>query len=263
VHCTCAGWPGVQTEQPTRCHGKSRIAADTISRWTQSNTTCRNLAFPLAWYNIAADLPKPMAPPLHPGTLQPIGPADLAPLFPMALIMQEVSTEREIEIPGRSAPDLRPVASRAALSRPPPGAGPGYACPYLLQSTKASAPLAHTEPNTAVRLRHLHKKEGTKRLSTETGAGSGIVVGHGLRLLRLECKVYMVRVSYDQKPYRRRHDGTFGAICHRQSQHRNRVRPRHSGPVIPTSTGRSELQSQRPSRFAAKDPNTKYALGAY
>ena len=166
---------------------------------------------PRAWYNIAADLPAPLSPPLHPGTHQPIGPADLAPLFPMALILQEVSGEREIEIPdpvreaysctarrrctGRTAWRRRSIRRRTSTT-----------------STRASARPGSHKPNTAIPQAFFNKEEGVTRLATETGAGQwGSALSFAGAMFGLEVKVYMVRASYDQKPYRRILMETYGA----------------------------------------------------
>ena len=216
---------------------------------------------PQAWYNIAADLPKPMAPPLHPGTLQPIGPDDLAPLFPMALILQEVSQEREIEIPGpvrqvyaqwRPAPLFRARRLEQALDTPA----------RIYYKYEGVSPAGSHKPNTAVPQAYYNKMAGTKRLSTETGAGQwGSSLAMACAFFGLECKVFMVRVSYDQKPYRRAMMETFGASV-------------TASPSIETESGRAIL-SQHPDsngslgiaiseavEVAAKDPDTKYALGS-
>jgi tryptophan synthase beta chain len=216
---------------------------------------------PQAWYNIAADLPKPMAPPLHPGTLQPIGPDDLAPLFPMALILQEISQEREIEIPGpvrqvyaqwRPAPLFRARRLEQALDTPA----------RIYYKYEGVSPAGSHKPNTAVPQAYYNKMAGTKRLSTETGAGQwGSSLAMACAFFGLECKVFMVRVSYDQKPYRRAMMETFGASV-------------TASPSIETESGRAIL-SQHPDsngslgiaiseavEVAAKDPDTKYALGS-
>jgi tryptophan synthase beta chain len=166
---------------------------------------------PLAWYNIAADLPKPMAPPLHPGTLQPLGPDDLAPLFPMSLILQEVSQEREIEIPGevrqlyaqwRPSPLFRARRLEKALDTPA----------HIYYKYEGVSPAGSHKLNTALPQAYYNKKEGTKHLSTETGAGQwGSALAMACAFFGLDCKVYMVRVSYDQKPYRRALMEAFGA----------------------------------------------------
>ena len=211
---------------------------------------------PQAWYNIAADLPKPMAPPLHPGTLQPIGPDDLAPLFPMALILQEISQEREIEIPG-------PVRQVYAQWRPAPLLEQALDTPArIYYKYEGVSPAGSHKPNTAVPQAYYNKMAGTKRLSTETGAGQwGSSLAMACAFFGLECKVFMVRVSYDQKPYRRAMMETFGASV-------------TASPSIETESGRAIL-SQHPDsngslgiaiseavEVAAKDPDTKYALGS-
>src|SRR3954467_7615883 len=166
---------------------------------------------PRAWYNIAADLPSPPPPPLHPGTHEPIGPADLAPLFPMGLILQEVSQDREVEIPD-------PVREAYALYRP----SPLYRAHRLEQALgtpahiyykyEGGSPAGSHKPNTALAQAFFNKEEGVKRLAPGRGAGQG-----GGRpsfagsMFGLEVKVYMVRASYDQKPYRRILMETYGA----------------------------------------------------
>jgi tryptophan synthase beta chain len=216
---------------------------------------------PQAWYNIAADLPKPMAPPLHPGTLKPLGPDDLAPLFPMSLIMQEVSTEREIEIPGpvrqvyaqwRPSPLFRARRLEQALDTPA----------HIYYKNEGVSPAGSHKPNTAVPQAYYNKIDGTKRLSTETGAGQwGSSLAMACAFFKMECKVYMVRVSYDQKPYRRALMEVFGASV-------------TASPSIDTEVGRAILAEHPDSNgslgiaiseaveIAAKDPNTKYALGS-
>ena len=166
---------------------------------------------PRAWYNIAADLPVPPLPPLHPGTHQPIGPDDLAPLFAMALIGQEVSAEREIEIP-------EPVRDAYRLYRP----SPLYRAHRLEKALDTPAHIYYKyegvsaagshKPNTAIPQAFYNKEQGVKRLATETGAGQwGSALAFAGALFGLEVKVYMVRASYDQKPYRRILMETYGA----------------------------------------------------
>jgi tryptophan synthase beta chain len=166
---------------------------------------------PRAWYNIAADLPVPQWPPLHPATHQPLTPDDLAPLFPMALIMQEVSTEREIEIPEpvraayaqyRPSPLVRALRLEKALDTP---------AHIYFKYEGLSAAGSH-KPNTAIAQAFYNKQEGIKRIATETGAGQwGSALAHAGAIFGLEIKVYMVRASYDQKPYRRLMMETYGA----------------------------------------------------
>ena len=166
---------------------------------------------PRAWYNITADLPGPPAPVLHPGTGQPVGPEDLAPLFPMALIGQEVSADREVEIPG-------PVREAYAMYRP----SPLYRARRLEQALDTPAhiyykyegvsPVGSHKPNTAIAQAFFNKQEGVARLATETGAGQwGSALALAGALFGLQVKVYMVRASYDQKPYRRNLMEVYGA----------------------------------------------------
>src|SRR4249919_2425372 len=168
---------------------------------------------PRAWYNILADAPSPPQPPLHPGTGQPIGPDDLAPLFPMSLIMQEVSTEREVPIP-------EPVRQVYKQWRP----SPLYRARRLERALDTSAriyykyegvsPAGSHKPNTAVPQAFYNKEAGTKRITTETGAGQwGSALAFAGALFGIEIQVFMVRVSYQQKPYRRALMETYGARC--------------------------------------------------
>jgi tryptophan synthase beta chain len=166
---------------------------------------------PKAWYNIAADLPVPQAPPLHPGTHQPLGPADLAPLFPMALIMQEVSAEREIEIPEpvralyaqyRPSPLVRALRLEKELDTPA----------HIYYKYEGGSPAGSHKPNTAIPQAFYNKEEGITRIATETGAGQwGSALAYAGAMFGVEIKVYMVRASYDQKPYRRLMMETYGA----------------------------------------------------
>jgi len=216
---------------------------------------------PQAWYNIVADLPEPMSPPLHPGTLKPLGPDDLAPLFPMSLIMQEVSTEREIEIPGevrqlyaqwRPSPLFRARRLEKALDTPA----------HIYYKYEGVSPAGSHKLNTAVAQVFYNKKDGTKHLSTETGAGQwGSSLAMACSFFGLDCRVFMVRVSYNQKPYRRALMEAFGASV-------------TASPSIETESGRAILAVHPDSNgslgiaiteaveIAAKDPNTKYALGS-
>jgi tryptophan synthase beta chain len=166
---------------------------------------------PRAWYNIVADLPTPPPPVLHPGTGQPVGPDDLAPLFPMALIGQEVSTEREIEIPD-------PVREAYALYRPSPlyrahRLEKALGTPaHIYYKYEGVSPAGSHKPNTALAQAFFNKEAGVKRLATETGAGQwGSALAFAGAMFGLEVKVYMVRASYDQKPYRRNLMEVYGA----------------------------------------------------
>ncbi|MCP5368448.1 MAG: TrpB-like pyridoxal phosphate-dependent enzyme [Hyphomicrobiales bacterium] len=216
---------------------------------------------PKAWYNIAADLPKPLAPVLHPGTGQPIGPDDLAPLFPMALIGQEVSTEREIEIP-------EPVRDVYKLWRP----SPLYRARRLEKALDTPAkiyykyegvsPSGSHKPNTAVAQAFYNKEEGTKRLSTETGAGQwGSSLAFAGSLFGLPVEVYMVKISYNQKPYRRALMEAYGARCVASPSDET-----ESGRAIlaehPDSNGSLGIAISEAVEVAAKNDDTKYSLGS-
>ncbi|MBI1877496.1 MAG: TrpB-like pyridoxal phosphate-dependent enzyme [Chloroflexi bacterium] len=216
---------------------------------------------PRAWYNIQADLPQPGPPVLHPGTGQPVGPDDLAPLFPMALILQEVSIERYVEIPEevrsvyqqwRPTPLFRARRLEKALDTPA----------RIYYKYEGVSPAGSHKPNTAVPQAYYNKAEGVKRLSTETGAGQwGSAMAMACAFYGLECKVFMVRVSYDQKPYRRGLIEAYGArVTASPSNETN------SGRAIlaehPDSTGSLGIAISEAVEVAATDPNTKYSLGS-
>src|SRR5947209_4358202 len=166
---------------------------------------------PRQWYNIAADLPKPLPPPLHPGTMQPIGPDALEPLFPMDLILQDVSSERWIDIPDevrdiyklwRPSPLYRALRLEKELGTPA----------RIYYKYEGGSPVGSHKPNTAVAQAYYNKKAGIRRLATETGAGQwGSALSLACQLFGMECTVYMVRISYDQKPYRRMMMHAWGA----------------------------------------------------
>ncbi len=166
---------------------------------------------PRQWYNVLADLPFPLDPPLHPGTMQPLGPADLAPLFPMDLILQEVSQERHIDIPEavrdiyrlwRPTPLYRARRWEKALDTPA----------KIYYKYEGVSPSGSHKPNTAVPQAYYNKLAGITRLATETGAGQwGSSLAFACQVFGLECKVYMVKVSYEGKPYRRIMMETYGA----------------------------------------------------
>ncbi|NUQ56852.1 MAG: TrpB-like pyridoxal phosphate-dependent enzyme, partial [Dehalococcoidia bacterium] len=216
---------------------------------------------PKSWYNIAADLPAPPPPVLHPGTRQPIGPGDLAPLFPMELILQEVSQEREIEIPGpvravyrqwRPSPLFRARRLEQALGTPA----------RIYYKYEGVSPAGSHKPNTAVAQAFYNKEAGVKRLTTETGAGQwGSSLAFAGQVFGLEVKVFMVRVSYDQKPYRRALMETYGARCVPSPSPETR-----SGQAIlaqradhPGSLG---IAISEAVEVAATDDDAKYALGS-
>jgi tryptophan synthase beta chain len=216
---------------------------------------------PRAWYNIQADLHQPAPPVLHPGTGQPVGPDDLAPLFPMALILQEVSAEQYIEIPEevqavyrqwRPSPLYRARRLEKALDTPA----------RIYYKYEGVSPAGSHKPNTAVPQAYYNKMEGVKRLSTETGAGQwGSSLAMACAFFGLECKVFMVRVSYDQKPYRRGLIEAYGAqVTASPSNETN------AGRAIlaehPDSTGSLGIAISEAVEVAATDPDTKYSLGS-
>lgn len=194
---------------------------------------------PTSWYNVLPDLPEPLPPVLHPATGKPVTPDDLSPIFPMALIEQEMSQERWIEIPEevrevyklwRPTPLFRAKRLEEALDTP---------AKIYYKYEGVSPPGSH-KPNTAVAQAYYNKKEGVKRLTTETGAGQwGSALAFGCNLFGLECKVYMVKVSYHQKPYRRVLMETWGAKV-------------VSSPSEDTEAGRKVLQ---------EDPDCPGSLG--
>jgi len=169
---------------------------------------------PKAWYNILPDMPIPVPPVLHPGTGQPVGPDDLAPLFPMALIMQEVSQERYIEIPEpvrdiyklyRPSPLMRARRLEKALDTPA----------RIYYKYEGVSPAGSHKPNTAIAQAFYNKEEGIKKLTTETGAGQwGSALALAGSFFDIEVEVFMVKVSYHQKPYRRSLMEVYGATVH-------------------------------------------------
>ena len=216
---------------------------------------------PKYWYNIAADLPSPAPAVLHPGTKKPVGPDDLAPLFPISLIMQEVSTEREMEIPApvrdvyrqwRPTPLFRARRLEKALDTPA----------RIYYKYEGVSPAGSHKPNTAVAQAFYNKEAGVKRITTETGAGQwGSSLAFAGALFGIEVDIYMVRVSYNQKPYRRAFMETYGARC-------------VASPSNETNAGRAILaqRADHPGslgiaiseavEMAAQRDDTKYALGS-
>ncbi|MEO1443010.1 MAG: TrpB-like pyridoxal phosphate-dependent enzyme, partial [Chloroflexota bacterium] len=194
---------------------------------------------PRQWYNIQADLPRPLPPPLHPGTKEPIGPQDLAPLFPMELIKQEVSRERYIDIPDevreiyklwRPTPLLRAHRLEKMLGTPA----------HIYYKYEGVSPSGSHKLNTAVPQAYYNREEGITGLTTETGAGQwGTALSQACNFFDMECIVYMVKVSYEQKPYRAAIMRTFGAS----------VTP---SPSDTTNAGRGILE---------KDPDSTGSLG--
>ncbi|MCB1540031.1 MAG: TrpB-like pyridoxal phosphate-dependent enzyme [Rhodoblastus sp.] len=216
---------------------------------------------PKVWYNIQADLPTPAPAVLHPGTMQPVGPDDLSPLFPMALIMQEVTSEREIEIP-------EPVREIYRMWRPTPlirarGLERLLGTPAkIFYKYEGVSPAGSHKPNTAIPQAFYNREAGVKRLSTETGAGQwGSSLALAGSLFGLEVLVYQVRVSYDQKPYRRALMETYGANC-LPSPSNTTDYGRKVLSETPDHPGSLGIAISEAVEVAAKDPQTKYALGS-
>lgn len=216
---------------------------------------------PRHWYNIVADLPSPLPPVLHPGTLKPVGPDDLAPLFPMSLILQEVTAEREVEIP-------EPVRDIYRQWRP----SPLYRARRLEQVLQTPAriyykyegvsPAGSHKPNTAVAQAFYNKEAGISRITTETGAGQwGSSLAFAGALFGIEVQVFMVRVSYQQKPYRRALMETYGARCTASPSSETQ-----SGKAIlarnPDHPGSLGIAISEAVEVAAMRDDTKYALGS-
>ncbi len=216
---------------------------------------------PEKWYNIAADMPNKPLPPLHPATHQPIGPEALAPLFPMELIKQEVSSDRWVEIPEevreiykiwRPTPLFRAHRLEKMLDTPA----------KIYYKYEGVSPAGSHKPNTAVPQAYYNMKEGVKRITTETGAGQwGCALAFACNLFGLDCEIYMVRISYDQKPYRKLAMNTWGATVYASPSERT-----HAGRQIlaqdPDSPGSLGIAISEAVEVAATQEETKYALGS-
>ncbi|MBZ5638873.1 MAG: TrpB-like pyridoxal phosphate-dependent enzyme [Acidobacteriia bacterium] len=216
---------------------------------------------PTHFYNIVADLPVPLEPPLHPGTGKPIGPGDLSAIFPMGLIAQEMTRDREVLIPGevrdiyrlyRPTPVFRARAFEELLDTPA----------RIYYKSEHVSPVGSHKLNTALVQAYYNRCEGVKRLATETGAGQwGSALACAARLMGLECMVYMVRVSYDQKPYRRVMMKTYGAEVVASPSDRTEAGRRilRDHPDSPGSLG---IAISEAVEDAARRDDTKYALGS-
>ena len=216
---------------------------------------------PRNWYNIAADLPVPLPPPLHPGTLQPVGPDDLAPLFPMALIMQEVSQDREVKIPD-------PVRDIYRMWRPTPlyrafGLEKALGTPAkIYYKYEGVSPAGSHKPNTAVAQAYYNKEEGVTKIVTETGAGQwGSALAMAGAFFGIDVKVYMVKVSYNQKPYRRALMETYGGHCVASPSEETNA-GRQILAADPNSNGSLGIAISEAVEVAATNADTKYALGS-
>ncbi len=216
---------------------------------------------PKRWYNLAADLPTPPPPVLHPGTMKPVGPDDLAPLFPMALILQEVSTERDIEIPGpvrdvyrqwRPTPLFRARRLEQALQTPA----------RIYYKYEGVSPAGSHKPNTAVAQAFYNKEAGIRKIATETGAGQwGSSLAFAGALFGIEVLVFMVRVSYNQKPYRRAFMETFGATCIASPSPATNY-GRQVLAATPDTHGSLGIAISEAVEVAATHADTNYALGS-
>jgi tryptophan synthase beta chain len=228
---------------------------------TPTKITLDESELPTQWYNLIADLPSPPPAVLHPGTLQPVGPDDLAPLFPMDLILQEVSTERYVDIPGavldvyrlwRPSPLYRAHRLEKALGTPA----------KIYYKYEGVSPAGSHKPNTAVPQAYYNAQAGIRRLTTETGAGQwGTALAFACAQFGLDCEVWQVRASYDQKPYRRIMMETFGAVVHPSpsslTEAGRGILEQH-----PDSTGSLGIAISEAVEVAAQNPDTNYSLGS-
>jgi Predicted alternative tryptophan synthase beta-subunit (paralog of TrpB) len=216
---------------------------------------------PKRWYNIQADLPTPMDPPLHPVTGKPATPDDLRHIFPMELIRQEMSTERYIDIPGevrdiltlwRPSPLYRARRLEAALKTPA----------KIYYKWEGVSPPGSHKPNTAIAQAYYNREEGIERLATETGAGQwGSALAFATSLFDMDCTVYMVRASYDQKPYRKSMMQVYGAECIPSPSDRTQA-----GRAVlahdPETPGSLGIAISEAVEDAANHDNTNYSLGS-
>lgn len=227
----------------------------------QKKITLSEDEIPERWYNIVADMPNKPLPPLNPATKEPIGPEALAPLFPMGLIEQEVTQERWVDIPEevrehykiwRPTPMFRAYGLEKALDTPA----------KIYYKYEGVSPAGSHKPNTAVPQAYYNMKEGVKRITTETGAGQwGSALSFACGLFGIECEVYMVKVSYEQKPYRKLMMNTWGANVIPSPSDKT-----EAGRKIladdPDSPGSLGIAISEAVEMAAKDEGTKYALGS-
>lgn len=216
---------------------------------------------PRQWYNLLADFPEPLPPPLHPGTRQPVGLSDMTAIFPENIVMQEMSPERYIDIPDevrdiyslwRPTPLLRAVRLEKALNTPA----------HIYYKYEGASPAGSHKPNSAVAQAYYNREAGTKRIVTETGAGQwGSSLALATKLFGIECVVYMVRVSYEQKPYRKMAMHTWGAEVHPSPSRHTQF----GGKILdadPDSPGSLGIAISEALEDVLKSPDTKYALGS-
>jgi tryptophan synthase beta chain len=216
---------------------------------------------PKQWYNLLADFPEPLPPPLHPGTKQPVTPDLMTAIFPENLVMQEMCPDRWVEIPEpvrdiyalwRPTPLLRAVRLEKALQTPA----------HIYYKYEGASPAGSHKPNTAVAQAYFNKVAGTKRLATETGAGQwGSSLAFACRLLGLECNVYMVKVSFQHKPYRRMLMHTWGATVHPSPSEETEFGKKVLA-EDPHCNGSLGIAISEAIEDTVKHPNTKYSLGS-
>lgn len=227
----------------------------------QTHFTLTQQQIPTHWYNIAADVPQPLPPPLHPGTRQPISAKDMSAIFCEAIIEQEMSAERFIAIPDevrqiyalwRPTPLLRAIRLEKALKTPA----------HIYYKYEGASPAGSHKPNSAVAQAYYNKQAGIKRLATETGAGQwGASLALACQMFGIECIVYMVKVSHQQKPYRKMQMQTWGASVHASPSDRTNYGRKvlKADPNCPGSLG---IAISEAIEDAVSTPNTKYALGS-
>lgn len=227
----------------------------------QTRFTLTQADIPKTWYNLLADFPQPLPPPLHPGTREPIPPEALHAIFPANLVAQEMSPDRWVEIPEevrqiyamwRPTPLLRAVRLEKALDTPA----------HIYYKYEGASPAGSHKVNTSVPQAYFNKVAGTKRLATETGAGQwGASLAMACKLFGLECNVYMVKVSYQHKPYRRMLMHTWGATVHPSPSDQTEYGKKllAEDPHNPGSLG---IAISEAIEDTVKHPNTKYSLGS-
>jgi tryptophan synthase beta chain len=227
----------------------------------QTKIVLHESEMPTRWYNLVPDLASPPPPPLHPATREPVGPDDLAPLFPMALILQEVSQDRFVDIPDevqqvyrlwRPSPLYRAHRLERALGTPA----------RIYYKYEGVSPAGSHKPNTAVPQVFYNAQEGVRKLTTETGAGQwGTALAFACALFGVECEIWQVRASYDQKPYRRAMMEVFGGTVHPSPSDRT-----EAGRKIladdPDSPGSLGIAISEAVEVAAGDPAARYSLGS-
>ena len=228
---------------------------------TKINFTLREQDIPTQWYNLLADFPEPLPPPLHPGTKQPIPPEAMLAIFPENLVKQEMCPDRWVPIPEevrdiytlwRPTPLLRAVRLEKALQTPA----------HIYYKYEGVSPAGSHKVNTSVAQAYFNKVAGTKRLATETGAGQwGSSLALACKLFGLECNVYMVKVSYDQKPYRRMLMHTWGATVHPSPSNQTEY-GRKLLAEDPHCAGSLGIAISEAIEDTVTHPNTKYSLGS-